>query len=241
MAVNFKGRAKVDRLLGTISRVLLPPRCVLCDGFGSRGRDLCRSCHDELPRNDACCARCALPLATAAPLCGLCLTRAPAFDAALIPYRYAYPLDRLLTRFKFGADLGVGRVLAQLLGDAAKRRATRDALLVPVPLHARRLAERGFNQALELARLLGDRADLELAPRAMRRVRRTPAQTGLDASERRRNLRRAFEAGASVAGRTVVLVDDVVTTTATARECARALKRAGAARVELWAIARAGE
>ena len=94
---------------------------------------------------------------------------------------------------------------------------------------------------LELARLLGDRAGLELAPRVMRRVRRTPAQSGLDASERRRNLRRAFEASASVKGRNVVLVDDVVTTTATARECARALKRAGAARVELWAVARAGE
>ena len=230
---------KVDSLIGALSRAILPPRCVLCDGFGSRGRDLCRACRDELPRNDACCARCGLPLAVAAPLCGLCLRRAPAFDAALIPYRYAYPIDRLLTRFKFGADLGVGRVLAQLLGDAAPKRT--NALLVPVPLHARRLAERGFILALELARLLGDRAGLELAPRAMRRVRRTPAQTGLDASERRRNLRRAFEASAGVAGRSVVLLDDVVTTTATARECARALKKAGAARVELWAIARAGE
>ena len=234
---------KVDKVLGALGRVLLPPRCVLCDGFGARGRDLCRACRDELPRNDACCARCALPLPVSAPLCGLCLTRAPSFDAALVPYRYAYPIDRLLTRFKFGADLGVGRVLAQLLGDAAHARARQRprALLVPVPLHARRLAERGFNQALELARLLGDGAGLELAPRVMRRVRRTPAQTGLDASERRRNLRRAFEASASVNGREVVLLDDVVTTTATARECARALKKAGASRVELWAVARAGE
>lgn len=241
MAVNSKLKGKVDSVLGTIGRLLLPPRCVLCEGRGHRGRDLCRACAEELPRNASCCARCALPLPVPAELCGLCLKRAPAFDAALVPYRYAYPLDRLLTRFKFGADLGVGRVLAELIGDAARRRVAPGTLVIPVPLHARRLAERGFNQAHELARLTAARLELELAPRALRRVRKTVAQTGLAADERRRNLRRAFEAADRVAGRAVVLLDDVVTTTATARECARALKRAGALRVELWAVARAGD
>src|SRR4029078_5429969 len=95
-------------------RWLLPPRCLACGGSGSGGRALCDPCARELPRNERCCARCGLALAHPAPLCGRCLKRPPAFDAACAPYLYAFPLDRLVSRFKFGSDLAAGALLAEL-------------------------------------------------------------------------------------------------------------------------------
>lgn len=229
----------VDGWLGNVGRVLFPPACALCGENGADGRDLCAGCAAELPFNRSCCARCALPLGTAALLCGECLRRLPPFDAAIAPLRYAWPLDRLVTRFKFSVDLAVGRVLAELMLDAVCAASGGVDLLVPVPLHLQRLRERGFNQALELARPLARALRLELGHRTLARARATPAQSGLAAPARRRNVRGAFEARGDLAGRRIALVDDVVTTTATVRECARMLKRAGAAYVEVWAVARA--
>jgi ComF family protein len=220
-----------------VSLALLPPTCVLCGGAGHAGRDLCAGCAADLPANPVACPRCALPLGAPAPQCGACLKRPPAFLAALAPFRYADPLDGLVQRYKFGADLAAGRVLAQLLGDALDGALAPD-LLVPVPLHRTRLRERGFNQALDLGRLLARRFALVLAPRVLARTRATPAQSGLDARTRRRNVRRAFVASTDVRGKHVALLDDVVTTGATVRECAKALRRAGAASVVVWAVAR---
>lgn len=239
MAVNLEAWSAVDNWLGAMGRVVFPPCCALCGEDGARGRDLCAACDAELPRNLACCARCALPLATPALACGECLRRPPAFDAALAPLRYEWPIDRLVTRLKFSVDLAVGRVLSELLRDAVRAASDRIDLVVPVPLHLERLRERGFNQALELARPMARSLALPLDHGVLVRTRATPPQTGLAAADRRRNLRDAFAVRGSVAGRSIALVDDVVTTTATVRECARVLKRAGAERVEVWAVARA--
>ncbi len=227
----------VDGWLRALGLTLLPPTCLLCGRRGDHGRDLCAGCAGDLPLNRVACPRCALPLGTPAPACGVCLKRPPPFAAALAPYCYADPLDQLVQRYKFGADLAAGRVLAQLLGDALAGTAAPD-LVVPVPLHRSRLRERGFNQALELGRLLARRYALTLAPHALARTRATAAQSGLDARTRRRNVRRAFAASSEVRGRHIALLDDVVTTGATVRECARALRRAGAKSVVVWAVAR---
>jgi ComF family protein len=168
----------------------------------------------------------------------------PEFDAALCAFRYEWPLDSLVTRFKFGADLAAGAVLARLLNAYLAERIAPIAdassrLMMPIPLHEDRLRERGFNQALELARPLARLSGIRLATQGMRRLRSTPRQTGLNALNRRRNVRGAFVVEADVRDRHVVLVDDVITTAATVRECARTLKRAGAASVQVWAVARA--
>ncbi len=229
------------RIAHGLLAALLPLRCLLCGAPGADGRDLCAGCAGDMLANQPACPRCALPLETPAGACGECLRRAPPFALAWAPYRYTHPLDLLETRFKFHADLAAGRVLAGLLVERARSSAVeRPALLLPVPLHARRLRTRGYNQALELARPLADALGVPLAADTLRRVRATPPQTGLGAAARRRNLRGAFVLAPGIdLPAHVALLDDVMTTGATLRECARVLRRAGVARVDAWALARA--
>ncbi|RAO76495.1 ComF family protein [Dyella jiangningensis] len=223
----------------SLQRFVLPHRCLLCGGEGADSMDLCRDCAAELPRNQRCCARCALPLAEPAALCGQCQRQPPPWDAAWVPFRYAWPLDRLETRFKFGADLAAGRVLS-MLWLREMPWAARPDLIVPVPLHPHRLRVRGHNQALELARPLARAMDVPLQVAWLSRERGTAAQTELGAVARRRNVRRAFAAKTSAAwpGH-VVLLDDVMTTGATLGECSRVLRQAGVERIDVWALARA--
>jgi ComF family protein len=176
-----------------------------------------------------------------APVCGECIEHEPPFAAAWVPFRYAHPLDLLEARFKFRADLAAGRVLADLMIERSVVDApARPALIVAVPLHTSRLRARGYNQAWELARRLSTAFDIPLARDLLVRTRATAAQTGLDASARRRNLRGAFAvSNVESLPAHVALFDDVMTTGATLRECARVLRRAGIARVDVWALARA--
>lgn len=232
----MNGRLKVDGWLRRVEFALLPAACVLC-GAAAVDRDLCAGCAADLVPNRRCCARCAIPLESGA-LCGPCAKRAPPQTSAWVPFVYGAPIDTLLTRLKFGGDLAAGRVLAEV---ALARRANDAPLpdaLVPVPLHASRLRERGYNQSLELARAWSRALCVPLAADALVRTRATPPQTGLSALERRRNLRGALAVVAPLPRR-VAIVDDVMTTGTTLRESARALRRAGCVHVEVWAVARA--
>ncbi len=218
-----------------------PGTCVLCGDPSRRALDLCLGCEDDLPHLGPQCARCALPLAPTADgaICGQCSREPPAFAATLIPYRYAAPLDHLIQRFKHRGDLATGRVLSQLLvrhiGDALRRRPD---VIAPMPLHWRRSAWRGFNQAVELGSELARALELPWDPRLVARSKPTPAQQQLDRSARRRNLRDAFVVQNKVVGLSVALVDDVMTTGATAHGIATCLRQAGAAEVQIWALAR---
>ena len=243
----------VDGFFRRLGLRVLPPRCLLCRAPGVAGRELCADCAAELPWNRSGCARCALPLPRAETVgdrvCGECLQHPPAFDRLIAPFRYAYPLDGLITRFKFHHDLAAGVLLADLMADAladTRPEASGDrgndlpALIVPVPLHPRRLRERGYNQSLELAKRLAPALALRIDDAALVRRRATAAQSELDAAERRRNVRDAFVAdSARIRDRHIALADDVATTAATANECARALKQAGARTVTVLVVARA--
>jgi len=225
---------------------LLPCSCVLC---GAHGPDaLCPACHTQFFGADAGhpvrCPVCAEPLATGAvPLpCGRCLTQQPAYDATIVAASYAMPLDRLVLELKFGGVLVHARLFAGLLAEAVRAApgVERPALLCPVPLGPRRLAERGFNQALEIARPLGRLLDIAVAPRLTERVQETAAQSALRGGARRANVAHAFAVPdrAQVAGRHIGIVDDVMSSGQTLQKLAAVLKRHGAARITNLVFAR---
>lgn len=218
---------------------VLDRRCLAC---GARAcASLCDACFHDLPWNDHTCQRCARPLPDLpGSLCGACTHSRPTFDAAHAAFAYAWPVDRLIQRFKFNADLATGRILAQTLAKYLDlRQIPKPDILIPIPLHRARLAERGFNQSGEVARILARSVNAKVAFNHLVRTQATPAQSGLDRAARRRNLRHAFECRGSVSGLHIALVDDVITTGSTAEAAARTLKRADAARIDIYALARA--
>ena len=225
------------RRLAARAQSLLPARCLLCAEAGDAGLDLCAACRAALPASGQACRHCALPL-PAPGLCGACLQRPPPLQLARAAFLYATPLDRLLPRYKFHGDLAAGRLLARLMADAFAG-CERPQALVPVPLHHGRLRQRGYDQALELARPLAAALDLPVRGDLLRRVRATAAQSELDAAARRRNLHGAFRAIERAPPAHVALVDDVMTTGATLHAAATALRQAGVARVDAWVCARA--
>lgn len=234
----------VDAWLESIQAAIFPPSCILCGARGQRPiLDLCTGCAADLPRNRFACGRCAAVLASdeqPALECGRCLAQPPTFDRAFVPFRYAYPIDRLIHGFKYRGTLAWGRVLATLLTRHLQSvAAPLPQMLIPVPLHIERHRERGFNQAHELARPVSRTLGIPVEDRLCQRVRPTHDQTALDARERRKNLRKAFAVTRTTDLRHVALIDDVLTTGSTAGELARTLKRAGVKVVDVWAIARA--
>ncbi|MGH7805534.1 MAG: double zinc ribbon domain-containing protein [Candidatus Binatia bacterium] len=233
-------------MAGRIVDLFFPWRCASC---GEDADDaLCAACLGQVrwsggPR----CDRCGVPYGSGPDHgCSACLARPPAFrrSRALVDYaRRGHgddPIGAAIRVFKYGHQRGVGAVLSRLLADRFPYEPEAFDVVVPVPLHLGRLRERGFNQAVVLAREPARRFGLELSLRNLVRARPTPAQVGLGERERRKNLRGAFRVREprALRDRRVLLVDDVVTTLATADACARVLLGAGARSVDVLALAR---
>ncbi|MET0503703.1 MAG: ComF family protein, partial [Luteibacter sp.] len=229
--------SRLDRLARAAAAFVLSPRCLVCGDRGRGDRELCGPCQASLPRNLSCCGRCALPMPCGAPECGQCQQVERPWADLWVPFVYAWPLDVLEARFKFSGSLAAGRVLGECWLDTGRPPTTPD-LLLPVPLHVSRLRSRGYNQAAELARVLSRRLGIPVRHDALARVRRTQAQTELDATTRAQNVRGAFVVRRPPGPRHVALVDDVMTTGSTLGECARVLLASGVARVDVWALAR---
>jgi ComF family protein len=231
-------RSSVTRLLDW----LIPGVCLLCGDGAGRVPNLCRACLADLPWLTDACRRCAAPCSSGG-LCGRCLTEPPPFDAVRAVLRYEGTARVLIRAVKYHADLAAAHTLGWILAEhlaLTSGEEDQPEAIVPVPLHRERLRERGFNQALELARPAAVRLGLPLLPRACRRVRATPPQAEQrSAAARRASPRGAFAAGQQVTGfGCVALVDDVLTTGATVAAATRALRVAGAGRVEVWVLAR---
>jgi len=215
---------------------------VLCRSRGLRRQlDLCGSCAAELPRAQRVCPRCGLPDPAGAE-CASCAAHPPPYDRLFAPFDYAFPLDGLVQALKYEAAMPNARVLGLLLGHELQRLGHHDDvdLLVPMPLHASRLVDRGFNQSHEIALFTADVLDLAVSSSALKRVRATPPQVGLDREARLQNVRGAFAADPrDVNGRRIALLDDIVTTGSTVAAAAQAMLLAGASGVVVWALARA--
>ena len=212
-------------------------RCPLCNQPGQR---LCAPCTGALPHNHHPCPRCALPLPPQVPAgvyCAECQARNPAFDRVIAPLVYETPVDELVAGFKYHQRLYLGPLLAGIVAAAARRETTGAELLLPVPMSAARFRERGFNQAAELARCLARGNGIPWAADRLLRTREGGHQQALGRRSRRRNVRGVCAARGKLPAR-VALVDDVVTTGATADAASQALKAAGVEWVEVWTVAR---
>ncbi|MEP7084165.1 MAG: ComF family protein [Betaproteobacteria bacterium] len=223
-----------ERLVGAM-RTTLPQCCTLCAAHSGTAL-ICAGCAGSLPRLPPACPCCALPSAHGGT-CGACLADPPAFDRSQAAFVYAFPLDRLVQSFKYHGALALAGWFAEAMLEQRTQPLAAD-LIVPVPLARGRQRERGFNQALELARPLARWTGIPLAIDAATRTRETPPQASLPWAERATNIRGAFSCRKSLAGKRVVVVDDVMTTGASLDEFAATLKRAGALSVENWLVAR---
>lgn len=221
-------------------------RCLLCLGRATGQADcLCNGCLEDLPWLGPACQRCALPLPNSGLTCGQCQRRPPAFIRTVAPFLYSFPLDSLIPAFKYHSQLSYGRLLARLLTQAVLHHYQEHELnwpdaLLPIPLHRARQAQRGYNQAFELARPLARQLKLPLDRTNLRRQRSTTSQQGLNAKTRQQNLQHAFvcQHPDRVIDQHLALIDDVVTTGTTANEAARTLLDAGAASITIWCVAR---
>ena len=210
--------------------------CVLC-GI-TCNQDLCISCRDNLPQIPTQhCPTCLLPTITSLT-CGRCLKTPPAFTRTIAALQYTFPVDALIHALKYQSNLAIAPVLAKLLFKKTSATEKPD-FIVPMPLHPKRLKERGFNQALEIARYLSSKNKITLLPDTCIRVKNTVAQTGLPWKDRQKNIRNAFSCKMDFSSKHIAVIDDVMTTGATLNEISKVLRQCGAEEVSGWVVARA--
>ena len=227
----------------TLKQVLFRQNCVLCNANinapQTSNHAVCRPCLNDLPWHPTnSCPQCGLT--SSGMVCGRCLNSPPDFDATKAVFLYAYPIDAMMQRYKYGNNLNLGETFGEFL---AEKMNIEDGLknidlIIPMPLHAIRLKERGFNQALEIAKLVCKNHKDKLDYKSIERQTLTPPQASLPLKERVKNIKGAFKVNADLAGKRIAIIDDVMTTGASLNELAITLKKAGAVHVECWVIAR---
>ena len=218
-----------------LRQALFEQDCLLC-AAPSGTQMLCPACHASLPHITHACPRCAAP--SAEQVCGECLKHPPAFDRTRAALEYAFPTDKLIQALKYGGQLALAKLFGELLAETVADQ-PRPETILPMPLHPSRLKMRGFNQALEIAKVIAKRFDLPLAPGLAQRVVDTTPQASLPIDARHTNVKGAFVCDKDLRGQHIAVVDDVMTSGATLHELSKILKRAGAAQVDVWVVARA--
>jgi ComF family protein len=217
-----------------------PSSCILCHFATNTSHDFCETCLQDLPILPQSCPRCAKTLTPL--LCGDCLKKEPYFDATYVLYSYQKAIAKLIMELKFHERLNHARLLGKQMAHAIQHQWYRHQplpeMIIPVPLHARRLKERGFNQALEIARPIAKQLHIPLNITQCTRSLSTMAQAKLPAEKRALNIKNAFHIHGDLTGYHVAILDDVITTGHTINEFSKALKKAGARRIDVWCCAR---
>lgn len=231
-------KVKFKQIINNCTKInhwLFSSQCVLCTEAAKSGKDLCHACFDALPWHLAPrCLQCGL--LSNHPVCGHCLKAPPDFDATHAALRYEFPLDALMQHYKYGSALQMAHLFADLISTHLTMQNI--DVIIPMPLHPQRLKERGFNQSLEIAKLLAKQHPIPLDYTSCTRTKYTPPQASLPLKERTKNIKGAFAVNTDLAGKRIAIVDDVMTTGASLNELAKTLKKAGAAHVECWVVAR---
>ncbi len=227
-----------------ISDWLLPCYCALCHN-PTTNTALCTPCTGELPWLKNPCVCCAKPLISETiihpAVCGDCLTNPPSYQALIAPFQYKYPIDYLILNLKFGNKFIYARILGELMAETIARHyqpINYPQLIIPVPLHPRRLRERGYNQAVEIARPIQKKFRLPLSVHQCGRIIDTQPQAAIAASGRSRNVKSAFSAALSIKATHVAIIDDVVTTGSTVSELTQALRKVGVKKIDIWCCSR---
>lgn len=230
---------------------LFPSRCILCHrtvatNTANPDIEICPACYKALPDNSPCCSRCALPLAEEIQgdvLCGRCIKQLPGYDYLYSPFKYEGEVIGLIHQLKFNEKISCASSIAELLLNSYQEKiATQHGkpdCIIPVPLHKKRLRQRGYNQSTEIARALSKKEGITIAHDAVERVKVTQEQKGLTAKERRRNIKGVFKVIQTGQYRHVLIIDDVVTTGSTVNELAWVLKKSGVEEVGVLSFVRA--
>lgn len=209
---------------------------MLC-GVVSGATPLCPRCQVDLPYHSLPrCAICAIP-STHGAICGACLKQTPSYTRSIAAFSYAFPIDALLQSLKYAGNLALTNILADPLSHLAATEPRPD-MIIAMPLHPARLRARGFNQALEIAKVIGKQLAIPLHADVCQRTRDTPPQVSLPWKERDKNIKGAFACEMNLSGKKIALVDDVMTTGATLNELSKVLRKQGAAEISAWVVAR---
>ena len=228
--------------LDVVKHTIFKPNCLLCASPQANKDGLCSPCLNELPLHPSTsCPQCGL--SSSGQLCGSCISSPPDFDATHAVFLYQYPIDKMMQRYKYGNMLNISHTFGQFLTEKIQNVTEKTPLetvdlIIPMPMHPQRLKERGFNQALEIAKVLSKNHLEKLDYKSVARQTLTPPQASLALKERVKNIKGAFKVNADFKGKRVAIVDDVMTTGASLNELAKTLKKAGASHVECWVIAR---
>jgi ComF family protein len=224
---------------------LLPYTCILCSHPSQRHQDLCEPCYQTLPLLKQGCICCAIPLpdSIAGLRCGQCLQKTPPFDVTHALYSYELPMTKLILELKFNQALAHAKILGEHLAHAILQSWYQTKplpkIIIPMPLHASRLKERGFNQALEIARPIAQALKLPLNTTHCQRNKSTTPQAMLSATQRQKNVKGAFTVTGNFIGQHIAVIDDVITTGNTITEFCKALKQHGAKQIDVWCCSRA--
>ena len=221
---------------------LLPPTCILCGDSGNENNDLCAACYSDLVRNRPRCYRCASDFDApnlATGLCPVCTLNPPAFDETFAPFAHSQAIRHLILKLKFHHHSPSARLLGTLLANYVQTAAERPDCIIPVPLHQKRYRERGFNQSVEIAKVVSKILNVHLDTTSCMRHRDTAHQVGLNGYARTENMKDAFLVNESFQAKHVAIIDDVMTTGSTVQELAMALKTAGCHRIQVWVCSKA--
>ena len=228
---------------GILKQVIFKQHCLLCTSSDANNQAICVACLADLPWSpQTSCPQCGL--ASNGMVCGSCLNSQPDFDATKAVFLYAYPVDAMMLRYKYGNMLNLGDTFGEFLAEkiVLENHFKNIDLIIPMPMHPQRLKERGFNQALEIAKVLTKNCKEKLDYNSLERQTLTPPQASLPLKARVKNIKGAFKVNddlvGDLKGKRIAIVDDVMTTGASLNELAKTLKKAGASHVECWVVAR---
>jgi len=222
---------------------LLPPTCILCGDKGMGSMDLCQPCYDALIKTGSHCSCCAKQFESDSlnlHLCGGCLNTPPAFDRTYAPYIHQGAIRYLINHCKFSGAYKNSRLLGLLLANYLRNQPDiLPELIIPVPLHPKRYQQRGFNQTLEIGKIIAQELSIPIDNTSCLHIKNTPHQISLTAKQRHKNIKNAFQVIKTPIARHIAILDDVMTTGATANELAKVLKSAGISQIDIWVCARA--